>query len=350
MTTHCFKSATSLLMFVSLYCANLQAAGFIDEHKHAHNHAEKGVAAATLFPGYAELCDLTMVFRDVNAPRVEREPRPKAEPKVNREPRSRESEPKVKPMKVFDNFYFVGNAGVSAWVLGTDEGYILIDALTSNEEAQKTIEQGMLSLGLDPNKIRYLLITHAHGDHYGGHRYLKEKYNMPIVMSELDWQLAATLDEHPRFGPAPKQDQVVHDGDVLKAGKTTLEIHVTPGHTIGTISPVFTVYDQGKAYRAALWGGTGFNFGVKPEQFAAYASSAVRFKQYAEQQNVSVFFSNHGKRDGSIEKMELLAKRVAGEAHPFVMGERAQDVYEVLAQCAMAQYDRIAEGQYPADK
>lgn len=318
-------------------------------HEHAHFHSEKGINASELFPGYASLCDLSMIYKDVNVPRT-KEPSSKSSvtngQKEKESPRSKRVSNPVEAMQVFDNFYFVGTESVSAWLLGTPEGYILIDTLTTDEEAETVIMGGIKKLGINPANIKHIILTHAHGDHYGGHRYISKVLDLPVTMSEADWTLSSTLGVHPRFGPAPVTGNVVKHDDKLVAGTTQIDIHITPSHTMGTISPIFTVYDNGVPYRAALWGGTGFNFGVKPDQFAAYAESAYRFKENAEKEKVEVFFSNHGKRDGSIEKMQKLATRKADEPHPFVMGERALDVYEVLGQCAMAQYDRIVSGQY----
>ncbi len=339
------------LAFVVMLGSSALASEYEVAHNHAHLHAEKGIAASELFPGYASLCDLEMVFRNVNVPREKRDSSPnRSKDNAGRgQARQREAIVPPEPMAVFDNFFFVGNQGVSAWLLGDEEGYILLDSMTTNEQAEDIVMAGIKKLGIDPAKIKHFLVTHAHGDHYGGHRYIKKTLGLDVTMSEVDWQLSKKMSDHPRFGPSPKNGIAVEDGDIIVAGNTELEVHVTPGHTMGTISPVFTVYDNGKPYRAALWGGTGFNFGVNPEQFAAYANSAQRFKKHAEEENVQVFFSNHGRRDGSIEKMQALKTRGAGDSHPFVMGKKALDVYEVLGQCAMAQYDRIVSGQYEAD-
>ena len=91
--------------------------------------------------------------------------------------------------RVFDELYFVGENAVSAWVLDTGDGLILFDALYSPEDMTKTLEPGLRSLGLDPARIRYLVITHAHGDHYGGARYLKEHYGTQIMASTIDWRM-----------------------------------------------------------------------------------------------------------------------------------------------------------------
>jgi metallo-beta-lactamase class B len=94
----------------------------------------------------------------------------------------------AEPMKVFDNLFFLGTKLVSAWAIRTSEGIILSDALNNDDEVERSIIGGLRKLGLDPAQIKYLLITHARGDHYGGANYLVEKYHPPVVMSETDWR------------------------------------------------------------------------------------------------------------------------------------------------------------------
>ncbi len=320
-----------------------------DHVGNAASHAERGLQAAREFPGYANLCDLNMTFRNVNRlatdPPAIREPR--AQSRGDTGARQRGGAASVPPpARVFDNLFFVGSQSVSSWLLGTEDGYILIDAMNSDDEAQSIIEAGIVALGLDPTQIQYLLITHAHGDHFGGYEYISNTYAPRIVMSEDDWDLASRLAEHPRFGLPPEKDLSVGDGDQLTAGTTTLDIRVTPGHTPGTISPVFTVYDNGTPHRAMLWGGTGFNFGPNHEQMSSYAASANRMKQIAIEENVEVFISNHARRDGSLEKIAMLAERGFDDPHPFVQGQELVGVFHVLEQCALAQAARIRDGDF----
>lgn len=76
---------------------------------------------------------------------------------------------------------------MASWVIRTSQGLIVVDALNNNEQAKNYIEEGLLKLGLNPSDIKYLIISHGHGDHYGGQEYLVNKYKPRVVMSEVDW-------------------------------------------------------------------------------------------------------------------------------------------------------------------
>lgn len=171
--------------------------------------------------------------------------------------------PAPPPGQAFDNLFFVGAAWVSAWALKTAEGIILIDALNNQAEASTLIDGGMRKLGLDPAQIKHVIVTHGHGDHYGGAPYLVERYRPRVVMSELDWKMTETKLEFASslWGAPPKRDIAVTDGDSITLGDTAVTLLVTAGHTLGTISPVFEVRFAGKTHRVLLWGGTAFNFG-----------------------------------------------------------------------------------------
>lgn len=305
----------------------------------AQAHAEAGLAAAADFPGFADLCDLDMHIRDVNAPR-DRSKRGQDHKGSDRKPRGEDRDP-LPPMQVFDNLWFLGNRSVSAWLYGSGDGYVLIDSLNTAEEAERDILGGMAKLGLDPSAIRLILVTHAHGDHFGGATFLSEKLGVPVAMSEPDWQLAERTPPHPRFGAAPKRGQVVTGGQQIPTGDGTLEVMITPGHTPGTISPILQLSDAGRPHKAVLWGGAGFNFGPDVQTFKDYADAAAMARDRAEKDGVDVFLSNHVRRDGSDSLMAELTDRSPDAPHPFVMGPRGLQVFTVLEQCALAQAARF---------
>ncbi|MDZ7878631.1 MAG: MBL fold metallo-hydrolase [Saprospiraceae bacterium] len=231
---------------------------------------------------------------------------------------------KVEPTKVFDNLYFVGVGAVGAWAITTNEGIILIDALNNNKEAEEAIEGGFAKFGLDPKTIKYLVITHGHGDHYGGAKYLKDKYGCKIVMSTIDWDyMDKPMRMGPmgaRFGPRPERDMEVKDGDKLTLGNTTLNLVLTPGHTPGTLSIILPVKDNGVAHTAGLWGGTAIpkdEAGIKQ-----YIASVDYFMKASAAAKVDVEISNHCFIDNSLKRMETLRARKAGEPNLFVIGEK----------------------------
>ena len=81
----------------------------------------------------------------------------------------------AKPYKVFDNLYFIGTRIHSAWALTTSAGIIVIDTLFDYAIEPEMIE-GMTTLGLNPRDIKYVLISHAHGDHDQGAALLQSRY------------------------------------------------------------------------------------------------------------------------------------------------------------------------------
>jgi metallo-beta-lactamase class B len=252
--------------------------------------------------------------------------------------------PAPPPMQVFDNFYFVGGDFVSAWILKTSAGLVLFDALNNPAEARELIEGGLTKLGLDPREIRYIVITHGHGDHYGGAQYLVNKYHPHVIATVADWNMMhGKLDfESAVWGPAPARDMSVRDGETLTVGDSTITFLVTSGHTLGTLSPMFDVRAGGRVYHAVLWGGTAFNFGKDFSRLASYADNTERVRALAASMPIDVLVSNHSEWDDSIAKMNALRAAGPGGANPFVTGSQVvQRSMQVMGECARAQAGRF---------
>ncbi len=216
----------------------------------------------------------------------------------------------------------------------------MLDSLDNADEAQTYIEGGLRKLGLDPTQIKYVVITHAHGDHYGGAQYLADKFHARLVMSDIDWKVL----EGPRranypanWGPIPKRDMAVKDGDKLTLGDTTIELYVTPPHTPGTISIIMPLKEGNVRHVGGEWGGTAFNFPKTPENFATYAASAERFAGIAREKGVDVPLSNHSSYDNAFQKIAALKARKPGAPNPFVTGPESERRFlTVAAECAKA--------------
>lgn len=242
----------------------------------------------------------------------------------------------AEPVKVFDDLYFLGQTAFSVWALRTSEGIILVDAIFDYSVEAEVIE-GLRMLGIDPKEIRYLIISHAHADHSGGAGILQQ-HGARVVMSEADWQLYEQGNDRVKA----KRDIVANDGYEIRLGSKTVRVHLTPGHTHGTLSTLLPVQDNGVQHMAALWGGTLFNFRDSPgdpkdARLRSYAESASRFRGLARAAGADILLSNHTAYDGSTVKLPALAKRKPGEKHPYVIGsESLQRFFQVAEECAIA--------------
>jgi metallo-beta-lactamase class B len=240
------------------------------------------------------------------------------------------------PVKVFDNLYYIGEKEYSAWAVVTSDGIIVIDTIWSHS-VEDEIVNGLKKLGFDPANIKYALVSHAHIDHIGGAKYLQEKFGTRIVMSAADWDFAEASTRLPAE-IKPKRDVVASDGYKLTLGNTTLTLHLTPGHTPGTISTIFTVQDGGQTHTVATWGGTSFNFQPSPQAFQTYINSAVSYEDVVKNAKPDIILSNHTIFDGSLDKFAALAARKPGGPHPFVVGQDSVQRYvKVAEECARGQ-------------
>jgi metallo-beta-lactamase class B len=248
------------------------------------------------------------------------------------------------PVKVFDNLYFVGEQEYSAWAVVTSAGIIVIDPIF-DYSVEDQVVSGLRTLGLDPTTIKYVLVSHAHYDHVGGAAFLQDRFNAQVVISEADWDLLSRTGGTWR---KPKRDVVATDGQRLTLGDTTLTLHLTPGHTLGTISTIIPVRDGARRHTAAYWGGTAFNWVanrasyITPERpdafwFGRYIDSAQRFRGLAASAKADVLLSNHTAFDGSKTKLPAMATRRATDPHPYVIGAEAVGRYLTVAEeCAKA--------------
>ena len=243
------------------------------------------------------------------------------------------------PARVFDNLFFVGGKVHTSWALTTSEGIIIIDTVYPYN-SEELIIGGLERLGLDPEEIRYVIISHAHGDHIGGAQMLQDRFGARVVMSEADWDLVETYPSRYR-SMAPTRDIVASDGMELTLGSTTVNLWETPGHTPGTLSYTFTVYDEGRPVNVAYSGGTAFNFvNATPDpgirNFQIYIDSQQHIADRAAVFGATVILSNHSEFDSAVTRNRMLAGRGDG-LHPYVLGEEwVQRYFQVMQSCARA--------------
>jgi metallo-beta-lactamase class B len=231
---------------------------------------------------------------------------------------------KIEPYKAFDNVYYVGICWVSAWLLTSQRGHVLIDTLYGSYTDQ--LLANIRALGLDPKDIKLVVITHGHFDHAGGAARLKPLLDPAtrFAMTREGWREAAEDAAQSTTGPRPwsmiEPDVVLNDGQVLAAGDVTIQAFETPGHSMGTASFAYDAHDGTRSYRAFTIGGLGLNRIRGPEQVEAFIASVKRIRALTEDpaRPIQLHLTTHAASTGLTEAKELLKTRKPGDPHPLV--------------------------------
>ena len=215
----------------------------------------------------------------------------------------------------------------SAWALQTSDGLIVIDALFDYAVKDSVVE-GLRKLGLNPATMKYLIISHGHGDHHGGAKYLQDEFGPRVVMGAPDWDLVA---KNPR-DPIPRRDIAASDGQKITLGDTTVTLYSTPGHTAGTFSLIIPVKDGGRPASprdVGRHGGGKQHAGCRGETVRGLCGPIPRLALETRRRGI---ISNHTDYDSSIAKLQELAARKPGEPHPFLTGVESVRRYLTVAE------------------
>lgn len=151
------------------------------------------------------------------------------------------------PHKIVGNVYYVGTRTLPSFLITTPQGHILINS--TYERNVRTIETSVTQLGFKFSDIRILLGTHAHDDHQEGDALLKELTGAQVMVMQED--VAALRRLTPGGKPHPI-DRVLHDGEQVMLGGSTLVAHLTPGHTRGATTWTMTTTEGGRTYNVVF--------------------------------------------------------------------------------------------------
>ena len=247
----------------------------------------------------------------------------------------------AEPARMFDNLYFIGTRVHSAWALKGSGGIIIIDTLF-NYAVEDEMVNGLKKLGLDPAQVKYVVITHAHGDHDEGARLFQERYGAHVVMGGPDWDALDKSAEIP--GGKPHRDMVGSDGQTISVGDASVTLVATPGHTPGTLSLIFTVKDRGKPVTIAYSGGTALAGIYKSGPgLDTYAASQRHMAEKAAAAGASVLMTNHSEFDEAYTKSRLVKVRGPGEPNPYEVGQDGvRRYFTLMEECALVNKARLA--------
>ena len=146
----------------------------------------------------------------------------------------------VTPFRIADRTWYIGTDGLSALLVKTDAGAVLIDG--GMPQAADMLLQRMGELGIAPGDLKLILHSHAHADHAGPLAAVQRATGARVLSNAESAALLArggSNDLH--FGdgmlfPVPRVDRLLMDGEVVELGGMRFTVHFTPAHTPGSMS------------------------------------------------------------------------------------------------------------------
>ncbi len=231
----------------------------------------------------------------------------------------------LEPFAIGEGLYYVGTAGLAAYLFTSGDGHILIDAPL--DENVDRVLGNIRALGFDPRDVRLLLASHAHFDHVGGMARMRQATGAELVLSVRDAEYVGAgrdfgLDDLAGYPPA-RADRTLGHHQTVRVGTWELTAHLTPGHTPGCTTWSGDVVIEGRARRfvsvcsLSVLGsyqltGEGATY---PGQGREYCASVAHLRTLAPE----VFLGPHGSFYGLADKLRA---RRAGDALAFVEDER----------------------------
>jgi metallo-beta-lactamase class B len=209
----------------------------------------------------------------------------------------------VPPFRIAGNLYYVGSQDLAAYLLVTPQGNILINSNLASSPPQ--IKKSIEALGFKYGDTKILLISHGHYDHCAGSAEIQRetgaKYevmaqDVPVVESGGGDDFRYAGDKSFSF-PATKVDHMLHDGDTVSLGGTTLTAHLTAGHTKGTTTWTFDEKENGRTLHVVIVGSPNVNPGYKLVNNKAYPQIAADYRREFEELKklpCDIFLGAHG--------------------------------------------------------
>jgi metallo-beta-lactamase class B len=215
--------------------------------------------------------------------------------------------------KIAGNLYWVGTADLAVYLINTPEGNILINSDFPEDVPliRKSIEQ----LGFKYADTKILLSSHAHGDHDAATGIIQKETGARVMIMDGD---VAEVESTRPGRPGARVDRVLHDGDTVTLGGSTLTAHLTAGHTKGCTTWTMQVNESGRRLNAVIIGSPNVNAGtalVSNKNYPQIAQDYVKTFKVLKSLPVDLFLGAHGAYFGMLAKYDRLK---TGGANPFI--------------------------------
>jgi metallo-beta-lactamase class B len=224
--------------------------------------------------------------------------------------------------KIAGPIYYVGTAELSAYLVTTPQGHILIDG--GLPEGAPLIADAIRGVGFKVEDVEVLVTTQAHFDHVGSLAALQKMSGGKVMVMRGDAELVEAggkgdylFGDQYQF-PAVKVDRVLKDGDTVVVGGVTLKAIHTPGHTKGCTTWTTTIREDGRDLVVVFPGSTSVNPGTVLPTMPTYPTVGADYdRTFAIQAALSpdIWLGAHASFFNLAEKR---ARQQAGGANPFI--------------------------------
>lgn len=182
----------------------------------------------------------------------------------------------IPPRRVYGNTYYVGTCGISAILVTSPAGHVLIDGGIA--QAAPLVAASIKQLGFRLADIRWIVASHEHYDHVGALAQLRRLTGarvaaLPAQATALRAGGKTARDSGAGFAPV-KVDRVLRDGDPIVVGTLRLMPHATPVHAPGSTSWTWRSCERATCRALAyadsvrIQSKPGYRFGDHPERVA----------------------------------------------------------------------------------
>jgi metallo-beta-lactamase class B len=228
------------------------------------------------------------------------------------------------PFRIAGNLYYVGSEDLASYLIVTPKGDILLNS--NLDSSPPLIRKSVEALGFHFSDIKILLISHAHYDHCAGSaeilRETRAKYevmapDVSVIESGGRTDFNYANDKSMRF-PQAHVDRILHDGDTVSLGGTTLTAHLTAGHTKGTTTWTLDEPEAGRTPHVVIVGSPNVNPGYKLVRNPTYPRIAADYRHQFEvlkRLPCDIFLGAHG---GYFDLTEKYPRFKAGDRNAFI--------------------------------